>query len=253
MFRSRKQSPAEGPDIQEDMLVVVDQAVNPYLVMFHDPAGFRAEQVRSLRNKLMALNPDGGPKSLVVTSAIRAEGKSVSAINVALAFAELDSHRVILVDGDLRRPAVESYLNLAREPGLSDLLMGTAGLDRVVRSGGVRNLDVIGAGARVASPSEILSGPKIDDLYRRLKERYRYVIVDTPPVLTASDTGVLASQADGTLLVIRLEHSSKPHTKDAIRHLNDLGANVMGTFVTEVRGADPDADRRLTYDEAPED
>ena len=250
MFRSRKAKHPEGEEPQpfyEDMVVIVDRAVNPYLVLFHDPASFRAEQLRSLRNRLVAMNPDGSPKTLVVTSAVRSEGKTVTAINLAIAFSELERHAVLLVDGDMRTPAVERYLNLNPAPGLADLLLGSAGLEEVIRPAGIRNLSVLGAGRPVAGPSEILSTPRIDELFSRLKERYQYVIVDTPPALPATDAGVMAGRADGTLLIIRLEHSTKGHTRDALRGLQDLGANVMGCFVTQERTLNPEGNSRLSY------
>ena len=112
MFRSRKARGQEGGESQpfhEDMVVIVDRAVNPYLVLFHDPSSFRAEQLRSLRNRLVAMNPDGSSRSLVVTSAVRSEGKTITAINLAIAFSELERHQVLLVDGDMRTSAVEKY------------------------------------------------------------------------------------------------------------------------------------------------
>ncbi len=251
MFRPRKdQNHDQDASFSidgEEVVAIVERSVNPYLVLFHDPSGFRAEQIRGLRNKMVAMNPDGASKTLVITSAIRGEGKSVAAINLAMAFAELERHSVVLVDGDMRRPAVERYLHLNPAPGLSDLLLGRVDLDEVLRDSSYRNLTIIGAGTPVSGPSEILSTPRIDDLYARLKERFQYVVIDTPPVLPATDAGVLGGRADGTMLVVRLEHSTKSHVKNALRDLEDLGANVLGTFVTEVRGADPEADRRLTY------
>jgi receptor protein-tyrosine kinase len=98
----------------------------------------------------------------------------------------------------------------------------------------------------MTGPSEIISAPKIRELFDRVKERFQYVIIDTPPVLPSTDASVMAAQADGTLVVVRLEHSSKTLTRDAIRNLQDLGANVMGTFVTELRGQDPETNKRLS-------
>lgn len=250
-FRSKRTS---DPDEQsqvlgDDVVVVVDQAINPYLVLFHEPAGFRAEQFRGLRNKLQAMNPDGEPKTLVITSAARGDGKTITAINLAMAMAELERHQVVLVDGDMRHPAVERYLNLNPEPGLSDLLTGRAALDRALRPAGFRNLALIGAGTRTANPAEVLGASRVDELFARLKERFRYVVIDTPPVLPSTDASVLAARADGTLLVLRLEHTTRGHAKDALRNLQDLGANVLGTFAVEVRGADPGSDRRLAYGE----
>jgi receptor protein-tyrosine kinase len=244
--RAKQESEAEVT-IDEGSVVIVEQSVNPYLVLFHDPTGYRAEQIRGLRNKLVAMNPDGAAKTLVVTSAIRDEGKSVTAINLAMAFAERERTPVILVDADTRFPTAERYLHLNPAPGLSDVLLGHTSLEQAVRPSGVRNMAILGAGSRIARPSELLIGNRIEELYARLKERYQYVVIDTPPAVPATDASMLSASADGTLFVIRLEHSSRSLARDAVRNLRDLGANVLGVFVTEVRGSTPENDARLTY------
>lgn len=255
MFRRKKQpadpADARGPSGLDEMLVVVDSAVNPYLVLFHEPAGFRAEQVRALRNRLVAMNPDGEPKTLVITSAVRGEGKTVAAINLAMALAELERHQVVLVDGDLRRPSCERYLNLNADLGLADVLLGRTAVDKVVRPTGYRGLMLLGAGTRVTNPSEVLGASRLDELYRRLKEQFHYVVIDSPPVLPSTDAGVLASRADGALMIVRLERSLKKQSREALRVLQDMGGNVLGTLVTELRGQDPESDRRLAYDPPP--
>lgn len=249
MFRRQKETdgtpsnPAEG-----EIVVVVDEAVSPYLVMFHEPAGYRAEQMRALRNRLVAMNPDGEPKSLVLTSAVRGEGKTVSALNLAMAFAELEWNKVVIVDADLRRPCCERYLNLNQGPGFSDVLLGNATIDNALRPAGYRQLSLLGAGSRVSNPSEVLGASRIDGLLQRLKERFQYIVIDTPPVLPSTDAGVLAARADGTVVVVRLEHSIKSQTKEAVQVVGDMGGNVLGTFITGVRGQDPESDRRLAYE-----
>jgi capsular exopolysaccharide synthesis family protein len=249
MFRRKKPAADEpAPESREDMVVIVDESVNPYLVMFHEPAGYRAEQVRALRNRLVAMNPDGEPKTLVVSSAVRGEGKTITALNLAMALAELERHQVVLVDGDLRRPSCERYLNMNPEPGLSDVLLGRAPVDRVLRPVGYRQLMLLGAGTRVGNPAEVLGSSRLDELLHRLKERFQYVVIDSPPVLPSTDAGVLSSRTDGTLMVVRLERSLKKQTRDAVRALHEMGGNVLGCFVNELRGADPESDRRLSYE-----
>ena len=247
MFRSNK--PKTGADLPpgDDLVVLVDRALNPYLVQFHEPTGFRAEQIRGLRNKLVAMNTDGSPKTLVVSSAIKGEGKTVTAINLALSLAEIERSPVLLVDADMRTSAAERFLNLNPAPGLSDLLLGRIGLDKAIRDAGIRNLSVLGPGTHLAGPSEVLTTHRLEELFGRLKERFHYVVIDTPPVLAATDASVIGARADGVLLTVRLEHSSRSLTRDAVRSMQDLGANVLGVFVTEVRGADPDSDPRLAY------
>lgn len=247
MFR-RQKAEERAPGTEGDLVVVVDEAVNPFLVMFHEPASFRAEQVRSLRNRLVAMNPDGEPKTLVVTSAVRSEGKSIGALNLAMAFSELEWQKVVVVDADLRRPSCESYLNLNRGKGFSDVLLGDATLDEALRPAGFRHLQLLGAGTPVSNPAEVLGIGRIDGLFQRLKERFQYIVIDTPPVLPSTDAGVLSSRADGTLVVVQLEQSLKGQTKDAIRLLQDQGGNVLGTFVNGLRGQDPESDKRLAYE-----
>lgn len=246
MFRRKQESPGQ-PQSTDEMVVLVDQTVSPYLVLFHEPAGFRAEQVRGLRNRLLAMNPDGEPKTLVVTSAVRGEGKTISAINLAMALAEVERNRVLLVDADLRGPSCERYLNLPTHPGLAEVLAGECSLERALRPVGYRELMLLGAGGRVDNPAECLSVSRLEQLYGRLKERFQYVVIDSPPALSSTDAAVLSARADGTLLIVRLEHSMKQQTKEAMRAIADMGANVLGTFVTEVRGLDPDRDVRLAY------
>ncbi|MCA8956427.1 MAG: CpsD/CapB family tyrosine-protein kinase [Planctomycetes bacterium] len=241
MFRPEKQKsdeprPGAVSFDTEDSVVIVEQTVSPFLVLFHEPNGFRAEQIRGLRNKLIAMNPDDSAKTLVVTSANEQEGKTTTAINLAMAFAERDRTPVVLVDADMRKPAVESQLQLNRGIGLSEVLLGSATLEQAIRPAGVRNLDVLGAGARLAVPSEILTTHKIEELYHRLKERYQYVIVDTPAVKPVTDATVLSACADGTLFVTRLLQTSRSQAKEAVRTLRELGANMLGVFVTAVRG-----------------
>jgi capsular exopolysaccharide synthesis family protein len=250
MFRRNKSSadPSRAAGLPEDMVVIVDQSVNPYLVLFHEPAGYRAEQVRALRNRLVAMNPDGEPKTLVVTSAVRDEGKTIAALNLAMAMAELERQQVVLIDADMRRPGCERYLNLNPEQGLSDVLLGRTTVEKVLRPAGYRGLMLLGPGTRVSNPAEVLSSSRLDELLHRLKERFHYVVIDTPPVLPSTDAGVLASRVDGTLVVVRLERSLKKQTREAVRTLQDMGGNVLGCFVTELRGQDPESDRRLAYE-----
>lgn len=234
-------------DEHPQMLVVVDRVVDPYLVCFHEPTGFRAEQFRGLRNKLIVMNPDGSARSLVVTSAIQGEGKSTTSLNLGIVLAELEDHRVVVCDFDLRRPSIERLLGINAEPGLVELLHDGIGLDRAIRPSGMPNLDIISAGARPPNPSEVIASRRIEELLAELKEQYHYVILDTPPILPITDAGILSAKCDGTLFVVGLETAPRRMAKEAIATLEDLGANLLGCFVTGIRGADPASDERYRY------
>lgn len=243
----RRKNDIPEDDGQPQMLVVVDRVVDPYLVCFHEPTGFRAEQYRALRNKLTVMNPDGASRSLVVTSAIQGEGKSTTSLNLGMAMAELEDHHIVVVDFDLRRPSVERLLGVNPEPGLVELLHDGIGLDRAIRNSGVQNLDIISAGARPPNPSELIASRRIEELLGELKEQYHYVILDTPPILPITDAGILSAKTDGTLLVVGLETAPRRMVREALTTLEELGANVLGSFVVGIRGADPAADERYRY------
>jgi len=230
-----------------DPFVLVDRVVNPYLVSFHDPDGFRAEQVRALRNKLLAMNPDRAARTLVVTSAIQGEGKTVTALNLGMALAELEQTRVVVLDFDLRQPNVESFLGLNPGIGLTELLEGHLGLAEVIRPSGVPGLDIIGAGQRRAHIAELYGSRRVEELLARLKEDYNYILLDTAPVIPVTDACVLSARCDGTLLVVGLEKSPRKLVRKALKDLEEIGGNVLGTFVTGIRGADPSADKRYRY------
>jgi succinoglycan biosynthesis transport protein ExoP len=243
-FRSKKPAGEESPEAQpapmEDSVVLVERTLDPYLVSIHDPEGHFAEQIRGLRNKLTVMNPDGAARTLVLTSAGLGDGKTVTAINLAVSFAELEDTRVLLVDADLRKPGIEPALGMTPGPGLSDLLQGRMRLDQAIRPSGINGVELLGSGQRPGNPSEILASRRMDDLFAQLKEDYQYVLIDTPPVMLFTDASVLSAKADGTLFVVRMEHSPRNQVLQSVKTVQELGGNVLGTFLVGVRGTEPD-------------
>jgi Mrp family chromosome partitioning ATPase len=126
-------------------------------------------------------------------------------------------------------------------------LLGRIGLSEAIRPSGLEGVWVMGAGARPLNPSELLSSRRVDDLFAQLKEDFRYVLLDTPPVIPITDASVLSAKADGTLLVVRMEHSPRVLVQQAVKTIQELGGNLLGTFLTGVRGADPVSDERYAY------
>src|SRR5690606_34972912 len=126
------------------------------IAIARDPRGPIAEQFRQLRNSIKALNPEGAPRTAVIASALRGEGKTVRTINLGLAMSELPGTRVLLVDGDLHRPGLESYLGLPRRQGLTEVIRGTCPIDRAIRATSVENVSVLGPGELPKNPSELL-------------------------------------------------------------------------------------------------
>ena len=202
------------------------------LILLREPYGQTAEQFRRLRNTLQALNPDGASRAILLTSAVRGEGKTVAALNLGIAMAELPQHRVLVIDGDVLHPSMEDYLGLPRRQGLAELLRGTLTLDEAIRPTSIERLDVIGAGDVPANTAEILNEDRIRAMLHACKRRYDYVLLDAPATLSIVHPSMIGSIADGILLVVRLGTTPKHLVEEALSLLEGLGGNVLGTCVT---------------------
>jgi capsular exopolysaccharide synthesis family protein len=200
--------------------------------MISSPRGPVAEQFRSLRNSLTALNPDGAPRTVVLTSAISGEGKTVAAVNLGVAMAELPGNRILLVDANLHRPALERYLGQERRSGLADVLRGTCALDSAIRPTAIDRLSVMGAGTLPDNPSKLLGSERTKTVLNMLKQRFSYVLIDTPEAVSISDASLLGAIADGILLVIRLGFTPKHLVEQTHNQLETLGGNILGTCLT---------------------
>jgi len=220
----------------EETFLLVERVVSPYLVAFHRPLGPQAEQYRALRNKIMAMNRAGLSRVVLITSAMPGDGKSVTAGNLAAVLGELERTPVLLVDADLRRPGLERLLGLTSRAGLADLLQGAVPLEDAVRPSVLPGVDLLGAGTPIPHPGGLLASSRIRDLFAALKERYRYVLVDSPPALPVTDAAALAPQSDGVLLVVRLDHTPRPAVERTLSLLRGVGGAVLGVFITGVKG-----------------
>ena len=177
---------------------------DPHIVLANAPGSPIAERYRRLRLTLSRPNSDGAaPQVVVVTSAVPEEGKTTTAINLALAFAEDRDRRTLLIDADLRRPSVTKYVAPAPTLGLSEILSGDATLDHVLVEMKASHLTLLPAGAPLRNPLELLRSDYLASVFAELRRRFDSIIVDTPPTVPFTDAAVLTSVADGALLVVR--------------------------------------------------
>jgi capsular exopolysaccharide synthesis family protein len=204
----------------------------------------RAEAFRQLRTHLTYTNLDGDAQSIVVTSATPGEGKSSTAVNLALMLAQNGS-RVILVDADLRRPTTGTYLGIESRVGLSTVLTRQVALDDALQEVGADNpLHVLAAGRVPPNPSELLSSSRMVDLVRELESRYEYVVVDAPPMLPVTDPAVLGAICSGVLLVVSVNGQTKRADFTAAEQtVHQVGARLLGLVVNRL----PAQRRAKTY------
>lgn len=197
-----------------------------------------AEAFRKLRTNLQFLAVDNPPRLIVIASSLPGEGKSTTAINLALALAEAE-HSVVVVDGDMRRPKLAQHLGVVGSVGFSNVLSGATSLDDAVQETRFARLSVLTAGAVPPNPSELLGSQSAKKVLSDLKARFDYVIVDSPPLLAVTDAAVLAASSDGVLIMTRFGSTKREQLAHAIKHLEDVGAPVLGSVftMTPSRGA----------------
>ena len=204
------------------------------------PQSQMAESYRALRTSLLLSNLGAPPKVIMVTSARPQEGKTTTSINTAIVLAQ-KGVRVLLVDGDLRRPSVHKTLGMGPRSGLSNVLTGSATVDQTVTASPVLpNLFILPAGTPPPNPAELLASTNMRDLLAELREQYDHIIIDTPPTLSVTDAVVLSPRADATILVIRSGQTTKQALRRARDILMQVNAHVAGVLLNAVDLTSPD-------------
>ena len=190
-----------------------------------------AEAFRKLRTNLQFLNVDSPPRVIVVTSSAPSEGKSTTAINIALALAEAE-HNVVLIDGDLRRPSLDKYLQLVGSVGFSTVLSGGAALSDVLQQTKFPCLTALTSGPIPPNPSELLGSQSAKNILKELRAEFDYVIIDSAPLLAVTDSAILATESDGALLMVRFGETKRDQLAHAVGILRSVGATVLGSVFT---------------------
>ncbi|WP_418602925.1 polysaccharide biosynthesis tyrosine autokinase [Mycolicibacterium sp. SCSIO 43805] len=199
-----------------------------------------AEAFRKLRTNLQFLSVDNPPRVILVTSSMPSEGKSTTAINLALALAEAE-HNVVLVDGDMRRPTLHKYLDLVGPVGVSTVLSGAASLDESLQKTRFPGLTVLTSGSVPPNPSELLGSLAARKLLGELRQKFDYVIVDSTPLLAVTDAAIVAAGADGVLIIARYGQTKRDQLTHAVSSLQSVGAPLLGAVLTlmPTRGGSP--------------
>ena len=197
-----------------------------------EPKSIAAESYRTLRTNIQYSSFDKEYKVIVITSSEPGEGKSTTAGNLALCMAQGDK-KVILVDCDLRRPSIHKKFKVSNLAGLSDVIIGKSDLSKVMHRYN-KNLVLLTSGKIPPNPSEMLSSKAMESLLEELKGAFDYIILDTPPVQAVTDSQILSTKADGTILVVRAERTKKESVNNAINLLKKVNANIIGTVLNGI-------------------
>lgn len=236
LFRSRSSATRLQPPPPDEAIDIPLLGEEMPVVM--DPEGQISEQYRRLRHSIQTLNPEGAPRSLFMTSAVRGEGKSVATINLAMSFAELSHMRICIVDTDFRYPSIERYLGLPRRQGLTEVLLGQLPLAQATRQTSRKNLCVLGCGGGHPNPTELIGTDRARTVLHHLKRNFDYVLIDGPAALALSEASLVGSLCDGILMIVRLGSTPRHLVEETYTVLENLGGNILGVCLTgaEERG-----------------
>src|SRR2546425_1088964 len=221
------------------------------LITHFDPKSPVAEAYRTLRTNVQFARLERSGKLLVVTSATLQEGKTTTIVNLALTMAQ-SGQKTLLIGANMRRPSIHRFFGIEREPGLSnilvgstpwrecirtvaDILMGRFEMEDIMAAPGLDNLHIIEAGPVPANPSELLSTAAMGEFLREVRDEYDVVLIDTPPVLPVTDSAIVGSQVDGVVLVYQAGKVGRLVLKRAKVHVENVGGKVWGVVLNDVK------------------
>jgi len=202
---------------------------SPYLVTLTEPDSPISEEYRKLKSLIVKLTKaDKFHNALMVTSSVKGEGKSITALNLAITLAQEYDHTVLFVDADLRQPSMNRYYDIKPEIGLTECLVNGAKIGDALIKTGIGRLVILPSGNKVSNPAELLSSSMMRELVKELKNRYvdRYVIIDTPPILPFAEAQSIGSVVDGVIFVVKEGQVSLNNIKEALSLLKDT--NIFG-------------------------
>lgn len=200
------------------------------LVAKNNPRSPISEQYRTIRTNIQFSTVDKKIRSILVTSSSPSEGKSTTAGNLAVVFAQ-QGKRVLLVDSDLRRPTLEFVFDITNNIGLTNVLMKQSSLAQAVYQTDEENLYILPCGPIPPNPAELLASKAMDELVEQMYKEFDIVLFDSPPILAVTDAQILAARCDGTILVVRSAKSDKDEIRKAKELLDSVNAHLLGAVL----------------------
>jgi succinoglycan biosynthesis transport protein ExoP len=211
----------------------IDDKVDNSIVTLHKSRSSLSEAFRGIRTSVFFASQQGSVKVIQVTSPVPGDGKSTIAANMAVSISQA-GRRVCLVDCDFRRPRVAKIFGLREDLGLVQVIGEKSTLDEAIQKTSIENMWSLTCGRRPGNPAELLASHQFQTILGELRERFDYVIVDTPPILVVSDPAAVASLVDGVVLTIRLRRNLKPIAIRASQMLHSMNANMLGVVVNGI-------------------
>jgi capsular exopolysaccharide synthesis family protein len=216
------------------LLAAIPEGEGPGRIMVtDDPHGITAEAYRALRARVLFAVSQDPMKTFMISSYLHGEGKTTTAVNLAIALAE-SGRSTALVGADLHRPDLANYFDVGEHPGLSAILANALDVDNAVMPTAIQNLEILASGPHVPNPAELLGTDALTNLVDELEKRFDFVVIDAPPVVGTSDALTIAPHAHGVILVANAQRSTPATIEEAALELRSVGANVIGVVMTRL-------------------
>ena len=212
-----------------------ESRIDANVITYFDPKALISEQYKILRTNVLSMNKGHPPRCIVVTSSLHSEGKTVTSLNLSVSLAQaINKPKVLLVDADLRRGRVAKYLGIEQGIGLSNILSGEAEINETMFKLDIENLAFIGSGDVPENPAELLASDRMKKFLLDVKSQFDFVILDTPPMIAVTDSGIIGAQTDGVILVVQAGRTQRGIVKRAEELLEQSHSKVLGHVLTNI-------------------
>ena len=225
--------------IREQKALVIkkigDSRVDPRLVTYFDPKALITEQYKILRTNILSTNAKRPLKTLVVTSSLHSEGKTVTALNLAMVIAQsTQKPKVLVVDADMRRGRVAKYLGVDHPTGLTEILTDKVDASEALFHIDMENLAFIAAGSVAENPAELLGSDRMRQFLADMKTQFDFILIDTPPIIAVTDPGIVGALVDGILLTIQAGRTQRGIVRRATELLDQSQSKIIGHVLTNI-------------------
>ena len=223
---------------ERDALVVRkigDSKVDARIVSYFDPKALVSEQYKILRTNILSLNKNKMSKVFVITSSLHSEGKTITSLNLAVTLAQATQKpKVLLIDADLRRGRMSKYLGVNQLTGMTEILDGSAKVSDVIFHIDIPNLAFIACGSVPENPAELLDSQTMRSFLADMKSEFDYILIDTPPIISVTDSGVMGALTDGVFMVVQAGRTQRGIVERATELLDQSHSKVLGHILTNI-------------------
>jgi succinoglycan biosynthesis transport protein ExoP len=229
----RRCAPQRFPYMTSQIPSLLPAVEEPPLALSYHPLFVVTEAYRTLRTAIILSRAEKPPQTLLFTSAMHGEGKTTTVVNTAIVIAQMSAN-VLLIDADLRRSRCHKILGLQSAPGLTEILTGLREPQELIQPTYTPGLSFLSSGSTPPTPADLVGSKKMQDTLAFLRERYDYILIDSPPVMAVSDAVLLSTMVEGVALVVDVQETPKPRLGEACARLRYARANLLGTILNRV-------------------